>query len=116
SAGRVGEGDQIAITPPEDDVLLYAASFAFPQEFIDVSKRTRFVPGRGTVIGRTLLEGKPVQITDVLADPEYDFVGQRVTGFRTVLGVPLLRDGETIGVLVLIRSRVRPFTDKQIDL
>jgi signal transduction histidine kinase len=96
--------------------MVFAASFGFPQELIEISKRTRFVPGRGTMNGRVLLEGKPVQIDDVLADPEYNFEGQKAARFRTILGVPLLREGETIGVMVLTRTQVRPFTDKQIEL
>src|SRR5262249_17942207 len=116
SAARLCEADQAAITRPKDDVMVWAGSFGFPQETIEISKRTRFVPGRGTMIGRILLEGKPVQIDDVLADPEFNFEGQKVARFRTILGVPLLREGETIGVMVLTRIQVRPFTDKQIEL
>jgi two-component system NtrC family sensor kinase len=68
-------------------------------------------------VGRTLVEGKIVHITDVLADPEYTyFGGQKLGGFRTLLGVPLLREGTPIGVLVVQRKTVRPFTDKQIEL
>ena len=75
------------------------------------------MPGRGTATGRVLLTGKAVQIADVEADPEYTFSeGQRAGGFRTVLAVPLEREGETIGVIVLCRTKVHPFTDKQIDL
>src|SRR5262249_25639739 len=72
---------------------------------------------RGTAVGRTLVEGKIVHITDVLADPEYTYLeGQRLGGFRTLLGVPLLREGTPIGVLVVQRKTVRPFTAKQIEL
>ena len=117
SAARLCEADQAGINRPKNDVMLFAASFGFPQEFIEIAQRTRFVRGRGTVVGRVLLEGKPVQINDVLGDPEYDFAeAQKTTGFRTALGVPLLREGETIGVMVLTRSQVRPFSDKQIEL
>jgi signal transduction histidine kinase/predicted DNA-binding ArsR family transcriptional regulator len=117
SAARLCEADQAAITRPQDDALLFAASFGFPEGFIEVAKRTRFVRGRGTVTGRAWLEGKPVQIDDVLADPEYEFTeGQKTTGFRTALAVPLLRKGETIGAMTLTRSHVRPFTNKQIEL
>jgi signal transduction histidine kinase len=73
--------------------------------------------GRETVVGRALLEGRIVQVADVLADPEYTWTeAQERTGFRTVLAVPLLREGHPIGVLVLARSVMRPFTDKQIEL
>src|SRR5262249_9040986 len=73
--------------------------------------------GRGSVIGRTLLAGTPVQIPDVLADADYEMAEtQEKGGFRTVLGVPLLREGNPIGVIGLARNSVRPFTDKQIEL
>src|SRR5262249_37760716 len=73
-------------------------------------------PDRGAITGRTALERRPVQVADVLADPEYvlDRAGHK--GFRTVLGVPLLRDNVAIGVIALSRSVVKPFTDKQIEL
>jgi GAF domain-containing protein len=68
-------------------------------------------------MGRTLIEGKAVQVPDVLADPEYMYLDhQKKSGARTILGVPLLREGSPIGVVLLYRSTVRPFTDKQIEL
>ena len=74
-------------------------------------------PERGSVIGRALLEGRVIHIPDVEADPEYTFTeAQRLGGFRTMLGVPMLRDGVAIGVLAVTRSEVRPFTEKQIEL
>jgi signal transduction protein with GAF and PtsI domain len=77
----------------------------------------RRLPGRGSLVGRVALEGRPVQIADVLADPEYtQHETQKLAQFRTVLGAPLLRDGGPIGVIHLQRETVRPFTDKQIAL
>jgi len=74
-------------------------------------------PGRGSVAGRTALEQKTVHLPDCLADPEYTLLDfQEVGGHRSMLGVPLLHDGMTIAVIVLLRNAVRPFTDKQIDL
>src|SRR5260370_13390116 len=74
-------------------------------------------PGRGSVTGRVLLEGKAVHIIDVLADTEYIMLeSQKIGGYRTMLGVPLLREGSPIGVLHLQRKSVRPFTHKQNDL
>ncbi len=72
---------------------------------------------RGTANGRTLLEGKIIHIPDVLADPDYTWAeAQRLGGYRTVLGVPMLREGIPVGVLTLTRSELRPFTEKQIEL
>ena len=76
-----------------------------------------FEPGRGGVSGRVLLEGKSVQIADVLADPQWTYPeAARLGNFRTILGVPLLREGSPIGIFLLHRAEVRPFTDKQIKL
>jgi two-component system, NtrC family, sensor kinase len=117
SAARLCEADSVAIARPRDGVMQYAAKFGLSQKFEEIAKRTSFVLRRGTVVGRVLLAGKPVQIADVEADREYTFTkGQRAGGFRTVLGVPLEREGETIGVIVLLRTKVLPFTDKQIEL
>src|SRR5258708_14363265 len=73
-------------------------------------------PGRGSLVGRVMLEGRVVQIVDVLTDPEYTFGGAKIGGGRTMLGVPLVREGQPIGVINLQRKKVRPFTDKQIEL
>ncbi len=72
---------------------------------------------RSSVSGRAALEGRIVQVADVLADPEYaNYETQRVGGYRTVLGVPLLREGAAVGAVLLTRSEVQPFTQQQIDL
>src|SRR5262249_8755066 len=73
--------------------------------------------GRGTATGRALLEGRVIHIADVLADADYTWAeAQRLGGYRTVLAVPMLREGVPTGVLTLTRSEVRPFTEKQIEL
>ena len=73
--------------------------------------------GSGTITGRVVLERKTVHIPDVLNDPEYEFIeGQKTGGYRAMLGVPLMRDGVAIGVLIVGRSEPRPFTAQQIEL
>jgi two-component system, NtrC family, sensor kinase len=117
SAARLCDADQATITRQRDGVFYHAESYGFSPEFMDFIKDVPAKPERGTLIGRTLLEGEVVHIPDVLADPEYTFTeAQQLGGFRTVLGIPMLREGKPIGMLALTRSQVRPFTDKQIEL
>jgi signal transduction histidine kinase len=98
-------------------VFYRAEAYGFPPEFIEMVRDIPVKPERGSMNGRTLLEGKVVHVADVLADPDYTFTEpQRLGGYRTVLGVPMLREGIPVGVLTLTRSEVRPFTSKQIDL
>jgi signal transduction histidine kinase len=98
----------------------YSRAFAIygvPASQSEVVSKFVLKPDRGTVVGRVALEAKPVQVTDVLADPEYTLhETQERLGYRTLLGVPLLRDGHPIGVLSLMRLTVRPFTDKQVEI
>jgi signal transduction histidine kinase/CheY-like chemotaxis protein len=117
SAARLCEADKVTITRQKGGVFYRAEAYGFSKEFMDYVKEFPVVPDRGTVQGRALLEGRVVQIPDVLADPEYTFAeGRRLGDYRTVLGVPMLREGIAIGVMSLNRSEVRPFTDKQIEL
>ena len=89
----------------------------FPREFLALWERTPIRAGRGTTVGRALLERRPVQIVDVQADPEYAFdEAQKIFAFRTVLAVPMLREGTPQGVIALTKTEVEPFTDKQIAL
>ena len=118
-AARLCEADKgIVLRPAGKDASYYvAASYRHTPEYNEHQRLLTFAPGRSGVVGRVLLEGKSVQIPDVLADPEYIFRKiARLGGFRTILGVPLLREGVPIGLLVLQRAAVRPFTDKQIKL
>jgi two-component system NtrC family sensor kinase len=117
SAARLCDADKATITRQKGEVFYRAEAYGFSAEFLDYVKSIPIVPEKGTVHGRVLLEGQVVHIADVQADPEYTFVeAQRLGDFRTVLGVPMLREGIPIGALALTRSEVRPFTDKQIEL
>ena len=117
SAARLCEADRATITRQKSGVFYRAESYGFSKEFMDLVKDLPVVPQRGDASGRALLEGKFVHIADVLADTEYRFAdAQRLGHFRTVLAVPMLREGVPIGVLALTRSEVRPFTEKQIEL
>jgi signal transduction histidine kinase len=94
-----------------------AAAYNTPPGHLELWERTPIRAGRETTVGRALLDSRPVQIPDVLADPEYDFPqAQELMGFRTVLAVPLLREGMPLGTIGLWKTEVVPFTDKQIEL
>jgi GAF domain-containing protein len=117
SAGRLCEADMGAITRRKGDHFYRAVAFGLPEEFIDLVKEKPVEMNRNSGSGRALLEGKIIQIEDVEADPEYTWMPARqMGGFRTLLGVPMLRDGAPAGVLTLMRKAVQPFTDKQIEL
>jgi len=117
SAARLCDADMAAIARQRGTKFHLVARHGFPSGFSEHIETLPMQPGQGSVTGRVLLEGKSVQVTDVLADPEYAMGEiQKIGGFRTVLGVPLLREGIPIGVLHLLRKSVRPFTDKQIEL
>jgi two-component system, NtrC family, sensor kinase len=94
SAARLCEADMAQIMRPKEEGFYSAANFGFTLEYSDFIKNFTFQPGRGSVTGRVLLEGKPIQIADVLADSEYNV--PKVGGFRTHLGVPLLREGKPL--------------------
>jgi len=117
SAGRLCGADYATITRQKDGVLFFAEAYGYSSEFIEYVKAMPVERGRGTATGRALLEGRVIHIADVLADPEYTWAeAQKLGGYRTILGVPMLREGIPVGVLTLTRSEVRPFTGKQIEL
>jgi signal transduction histidine kinase len=117
SAARLCEADMATIVRLQGSVYQHAASCGLTPDVHDFMTSFEFEPGRGTVAGRTALERNVVQVSDVLDDPEYTFGPVvRKMGARTIAGIPLLREGIPIGVIILIRRTVRPFTDKQIEL
>lgn len=117
SAAHLCNADMGAIARKDERGFYHATNFNFPIDWVRVSDIYRLQPERGSVIGRTLLANAAVQIPDVLADPEYAYSDmQRVAGYRTLLGVPMLRGKEPVGVLFLGRKTAEPFTDKQIEL
>ena len=117
SASRLCEADMAQILRPIDEGFRTVASYGHTSEFREFVKGYTFNVGRGSVSGRVLMEGKPIQVADVLTDPEYSLGEIQQRGaYRTHLGVPLLREGSPIGVLLLSRKTVRPFDDKHIEL
>jgi GAF domain-containing protein len=112
SAAKLCEADQAAITQSSGDSYRFASVYAFPRDYNPL-----IAMGRGSITGRTMLEGRTVHIADVLDDLEFQSKDiARAGGLRTMLGVPLMREGRPIGVIVLHRRTMRPFTSKQIEL
>jgi GAF domain-containing protein len=117
SAVHLCEADIASIHRQDGANYRVRATFGAPFDAGELGLSVAFTPGRGSIIGRTVLERRPVQVADVLADPDYTLQEmQKKIGFRTILGVPLLRDGNPVGVIILMRLKVQPFTDKQIEL
>ena len=118
SAARLCDADKGFIARQEGAGYRLSASVGFAPEFVEYIAQHLIEPGRNTLVGRTALEGRTVHIPDVRTDPEYTWSEaiERSGGVRTILGVPLIREGVPIGVFNLARTTVRPFTDKQIEL
>ena len=117
AAARLCEADQGSISREQGGVFIRDATYGFSAEY---TKQVRNVPirfDRGSAMGRALVEGQIIHIPDVRADPDYTFDATlTLLPFRTVIAVPMLREGVPIGVLALARVDIRPFTDKQIEL
>ena len=117
SAGKLCDANKGQITREKNGIFYRAESYGFSQEFMDYVEGSPIKTERGSAFGRALLEGRVVHIPDVRADPEYTQLDhQRLGDYRTVLAVPMLREDTPIGVLILSRSEVRPFAEKQIEL
>ena len=117
SAARLCQADHSFIFLRQGDVYRCVSGSGDIPEWIEYLKQQTIEPGRGTIAARTALEGRTVHIPDVLADPEYTFLEAQKRGrYRTALGVPLLREGTSVGVIVLTRPTVRPFDSNHIAL
>jgi signal transduction histidine kinase len=113
---RIGSGS-ITVLREKDGAFCRTEAYGFSREFMDYIKDIPIEAERGSASGRALLEGRVVHIADVTADPEYTLVeAQKLGEYRTILCVPMLREGVPIGVLILTRNDVRPVTEKQIEL
>ena len=117
SATRACEAENGVILRRRGELYHMAASHGFSPEFQDYARAHPLSVNMGSTTGRVALSGKTVHIADVLADPDYDAFGHQEHGdYRTSLGVPLLSKGEPVGVFVLTRPEVKPFTARQIEL
>jgi signal transduction histidine kinase len=117
TAVKLCDAEMGSIVTRKDGDLYRATTYGYPDEYERRYKNTPVEHGQGSTTGRVLAERNAVQVIDILSDPEYIVTDLRKTvGYRTIVGVPLLREGVSIGIINLMRRVVRPFTDKQIDL
>jgi PAS domain S-box-containing protein len=117
TVARLCRADQARMFRRRDDKYHLVAEHGLSDQTKGFLLTHPFVLDRGTATGRVALERRAIHIRDVLEDPEYTYrEGQKISGFRTMLGVPLLRADALIGVFVVTRTRVEPFTDKEIEL
>jgi GAF domain-containing protein len=119
SAAQLCDSERSFIFRLEDGVFHLAATHGHgsSRKFVEFVKSNPVPPGRGSLVGRTALSARTVHLPDCLADPEFTWHhSQKLGDFRTMLGVPLLREGNPIGVIGMYRRKVQPFTDKQIEL
>jgi two-component system, NtrC family, sensor kinase len=116
TVARLCRADQANMFRRQDDAYQLLATWGFSEEAKQFVLAHPLTPGRGTVSGRVELERRAVHIPDVLQDPEYTYPGQELAGFRTMLGIPLLRAETLIGIFSINRTRVEPYTDKEIEL
>ena len=101
----------------DGDAYWVRAVAGFSPEYDAMVRQHRYVPDRGSVVGRVLVERGVVNIPDVLEDPEYALLDlQRVGQFRSMIGVPIWQEGEILGVIATGRHEVRPFGDREVGI
>src|SRR5262245_7145724 len=116
NAARLCAADQGFIFRAEDGLLNIAVAYNASVQLREFIERNPVVPGRSSATARAAVERQTVHIPDILADPEYTYTAWQVQPHRAVLGVPMLRGDDLLGVITVNRSEARPFTDKQIEL
>jgi signal transduction histidine kinase len=117
TAARLCRADQAVIFRPEGEIYHFAAGHSVDPSYLEIERQTPIAPGPGTAVGRAAVSRQVVRIDDAWTDPLYEKKSEaKVGGIRSIIGVPLMREGEPIGVIALARGRVDPFVEREIDL
>ena len=118
TAARLCRADAAVIFRLEDGLYRFAAGYSLDAAYLEIERRSPIYPGPGTLVGRAAMSRQVARIDDAWADPLYETKEQAKLGrgFRSMMGVPLMRDSEAIGVIGLARTRVEPFVDREVDL
>ena len=117
TAASLCRAEQGTISRMEGGVYRWAAGYGLNEEYQQRERENPILPGSGTVVGRAAMTRRVAQIDDAWADPLYDRKDDaRIAGIRSMIGVPLMREGEPIGVIALARCRVEPFNEREIEL
>ena len=117
TAVRLCRADQATLSRLDGNVYRFAAGYSLMPEYLELEHATTIAPGPGTVVGRAAMNRAVARIDDAMIDPRYEKKEDAaIAGIRSMIGVPLMRDGEPIGVIALARRRVEPFNDREIEL
>jgi len=117
AAARLCRSDGAVIFQLEDGLYRFAAGYSLVPAYMEIERQSLIAPGAGTVIGRAAMTRQVIRIDDLLSDPIYELKEEsKVEGYRSMIGVPLMRDGEPIVVIGMGRRRIDPFGDREIEL
>ncbi|MGB9298564.1 MAG: GAF domain-containing protein, partial [Pseudolabrys sp.] len=117
TAVRLCRADQAVISRLDGNAYRFAAGYSLDPEYLEIEKTTLILPGPGTVVGRAAMTRTVAQIDDAMVDPQYEMKeAASIAQIHSMIGVPLMREGEPIGVIALARCRVEPFTEREIEL
>jgi two-component system NtrC family sensor kinase len=117
TAARLCRAEQAVIFRLDGGLYQFASGHGVNPDYLDIERLNPIVPGQGTVVGRAAMNKRVVRIDDAWNDPLYEKKDDAKTGgVRSMIGVPLMREGEPIGVIALARGRVEPFADREIEL
>ena len=117
AAARLCRADAAVIFRLESGVYRFAAGYSLVPAYLEIERQTPIAPGPGTVVGRAAMSRQVARIDDAWTDPLYEKKeAAKIGGGRSMIGVPLMREGEPLGVIGLSRGRVDPFAEREIEL